>query len=327
MTTKTPAAAAAQHPDPATEASASGTAALVAHLPDAATPAAEPPSYADLLAENQQLKQQLEQARQHSEHALRKYRNSQELRPYQAELIRMQQCLESDGRKAIIVFEGRGASGKGGTIRRITQYMNAKRYKVVAFGKPREEQRTQWFYQKYIQEFPHAGEILLFDRSWYSRALIEPVFSYCSDEEYANFLAGVKGFEKDLRRQGIILIKLYFSVSKEEQARRYAQRRIDPLQSWKLEEADLDAEEFREAFTQAKYRMLRHTHSHHSPWTIIRSDDKHKARLNAIKVILSQVDYAPLDPELSLTPDASCVVSGARELERMEAYRIRNHIR
>ncbi|MEO5342988.1 MAG: polyphosphate kinase 2 [Gammaproteobacteria bacterium SHHR-1] len=255
--------------------------------------------------------------------ALRKYRRGQELRPYQAELIRMQQCLERQGRKMIILFEGRGASGKGGTIRRITQYMNARRYRVVAFGKPREAERSQWFYQKYVREFPSAGEILLFDRSWYSRALIEPVFGFCSQTEYENFLRGVKGFEKDLRRQGIILIKLYFSVSKAEQARRYAQRRQDPLQSWKLEEADLDAEEYRDAFTEAKRRMLQHTHSYQSPWTIIRSDDKHLARLNAIKFILSQIDYEPLDPGLERFPDGNIVVSGATELERLEACRIR----
>ncbi len=284
------------------------------------------PSYDALLAENLALKNRLAEYSEQQQAALRKHKRSQELRPYQAELIRMQQALENQGRKMIVLLEGRGASGKGGTIRRITQYMNAKRYRVVAFGKPREEERSQWFYQKYVREFPPAGEILLFDRSWYSRALIEPVFGYCSQEEYENFLRGVKGFEKDLRRQGIILVKLYFSVSKEEQARRYAQRRKDPLQSWKLEEADLDAEEFRQAFTEAKYRMLQHTHTHHSPWTIIRSDDKHRARLNAIKFILGQVDYEPLDPEIDLIPDGNTVVSGATELEHMEASRIRKRI-
>jgi polyphosphate kinase 2 len=304
------------------------TSRLNASLANPAAPPAEgpPTSIAGLMAENLRLKNELEKLSPLKNSAQRKYLNSLQLKPYQAELIRMQQCLEKRGKKLIILFEGRGASGKGGAIRRITQYMNAKHYRVVAFGKPKEEERTQWFYQKYVREFPHAGEVVLFDRSWYSRALIEPVFGYCTDTEYQDFVDGVKGFEKDLTRQGIILIKFYFSVSREEQIRRYAQRREDPLQSWKLAEADLDAEEYREAVTEAKYRMLQYTHSHHNPWTIIRSDDKHLARINSIKTILNNVDYQHLDADLDLSTDKDIVVSGARELERMEAYRIRNRL-
>lgn len=281
------------------------------------------PDTLSLIEENQLLRYKVRQLKKHQKKAVRKYNQVQELRPYQAEFIQLQQCLERRGKKMIVIFEGRGGAGKGGTIRRIIQYMNAKHYRVVALGKPTAEERSQWFYQKYIREFPRAGDLVLFDRSWYTRATIEPVFGFCSDREYGDFMEGVGGFEMDLVNQNIILIKLYFSVSREERGRRFEQRREDPLQRWKLNEVDLEVEEHRDEFTEAKYRMLRHTHTLHAPWTIIRSDSKHLARINAMKVILSAVDYERLDPELDLTPDSSIAISGAYELERMEAQRLR----
>jgi hypothetical protein len=150
----------------------------------------------------------------------RSVREEEELKPYQVELLKLQRYLEDENRRMIVLFEGRDAAGKGGTIRRVTRYMNEKHYRVVALGKPTEEQRTQWYFQRYVAQFPSGGEIVLFDRSWYNRAMVEPVFGFCTDEEYRNFLKGVVGFEKDLVRQGTILVKLYFSVTKEEQARR-----------------------------------------------------------------------------------------------------------
>ena len=256
--------------------------------------------------------------------AVRKRREEAQLKPYQAELIKLQKHLEDTRQKTIILFEGRDAAGKGGTIRRVARYMNEKHYRIVALGKPTEEQRTQWFYQKYIQHFPHAGEIVLFDRSWYNRAMVEQVFGFCTDKEYEDFMKGVKGFEKDLVRQGIILIKLYFSVTKEEQAKRFERRKTDPLRQWKLSEIDVQAQERWDDFTNAKYHMLKRTHSHNAPWTIIRSDIKHKARLEAIKVILNAVNYAGRDEALDYVLDDDIVVSGARELEIMEAQRARN---
>ena len=253
--------------------------------------------------------------------AVRKRREEAQLKPYQAELIKLQKHLEDTQQKMIILFEGRDAAGKGGTIRRVARYMNEKHYRIVALGKPTEEQRTQWFYQKYIQHFPHAGEIVLFDRSWYNRAMVEQVFGFCTDKEYEDFMKGVKGFEKDLVRQGTTLIKLYFSVTKEEQARRFDRRKTDPLRQWKLSEIDVQAQERWDDFTSAKYHMLKRTHSHHAPWTMIRSDVKHKARLEAIKVILNAVDYAGRDESLDYVLDDDIVVSGARELEIMEAQR------
>lgn len=245
--------------------------------------------------------------------------NEQKLKPYQAELIKLQKYLEDTNQKMIILFEGRDAAGKGGTIRRVTRYMDEKHYRVVALGKPTEEQRTQWFYQKYVQHFPRAGEIVLFDRSWYNRAMVESVFNFCTKKEYGDFMNGVKGFENDLVRQGIILIKLYYSVTKDEQARRFQRRQNDPLRQWKLSEIDLQAQDKWDEFTQTKYNMIKQTHSHNAPWTIIRSNDKQLARLESLKVILNKVDYEGRDVHLNYSPNPDVVISGAREIEIMDA--------
>ena len=244
--------------------------------------------------------------------------DEQKLKPYQAELIKLQKHLEDSQQKMIILFEGRDAAGKGGTIRRVTRYMDEKHYRVVALGKPTEEQKTQWFYQKYIQHFPRAGEMVLFDRSWYNRAMVESVFNFCSDREYTDFMNGVKGFENDLVRQGIILVKLYYSVTKDEQAARFERRKNDPLRQWKLSEIDMQAQEKWDDFTETKYNMIKQTHSHSAPWTIVRSKDKQKARLESLKVILNAVDYKERDQNLNYALDSEVVISGAREIEIMD---------
>ncbi len=259
-----------------------------------------------------------------SRKAVRRYRREQALKPYQAELIRMQQYLETSGTRMIILFEGRDAAGKGGTIRRVTRYMNEKHYRVVALGKPSDQEKTQWFFQKYVKQFPRGGEVVLFDRSWYNRAMVEPVFGFCTDREYKEFMRGVSGFEKDLVRQGTIMIKLYFSVTKEEQERRFERRKTDPLRQWKLSEVDVQAQERWDDFTNVKYEMLRQTNTTHAPWTIIRSNNKHLARLNVMKIILNSVPYDRLDPDLDFVPDPEIVVSGSRELEMMEAERLKS---
>ncbi len=247
----------------------------------------------------------------------------QSLKPFQAELILMQKYLEKTQRRMIILFEGRDASGKGGTIRRVTRYMNEKHYRVVALGKPTDAQRTQWFFQRYVEQFPRGGESVLFDRSWYNRAMVEPVFGFCTPAQYKNFMKGVVGFEKDLVRQGTILVKLYFSVTKEEQAYRFDRRQHDPLRQWKLSEVDLQAQERWDDFTNQKYEMLKRTHSNHAPWTVIRSNDKFRARLNAMRVILNSVPYERGNTEIDFVPDPDIVISGSREVEQMEAVRIR----
>ena len=255
--------------------------------------------------------------------ALRKRRAEQALKPYQAELIKLQQHLERQNKKMVILFEGRDASGKGGTIRRVTRYMNEKHYRIVALGKPTDQQKTQWFFQKYIEQLPRGGEMVLFDRSWYNRAIVEPIFGFCTEEEYDNFMKGVRGFEKDLVRQGTILVKLYFSVTKAEQAYRFKRRKNDPLRQWKLSEIDLQAQDRWADFTDQKYEMLRKTHTNCSPWRVIRSNNKQKARLNAMKVILNQIDYEGRDKALDFSWEKGIVLSGSTELELMEEQRFK----
>ena len=255
---------------------------------------------------------------------LDKTRSEGILKPFQAELILMQKYLEATKRRMIILFEGRDASGKGGTIRRVTRYMNEKHYRVVALGKPTDAQRTQWFFQRYVEHFPRGGEVVLFDRSWYNRAMVEPVFGFCTPEDYQAFMKGVVGFEKDLTRQGTILVKLYFSVTKEEQARRFNRRKNDALRQWKLSEVDLQAQERWDDFTNQKYQMLKRTHSNHAPWTVIRSNNKQEARLNAMRVILNSVPYERGNHEIDYVPNPDVVISGSREVEQMEAERIRS---
>lgn len=269
----------------------------------------------------EKLEKTLRQERKAHKRLARRQIQEDQLKPYQVELLKLQRHLEVHNKRMIVLFEGRDAAGKGGTIRRVTRYMNEKHYRVVALGKPTEEQRTQWYLQRYVAEFPHGGEMVLFDRSWYNRAMVEPVFGFCTEEEYNNFLRGVVGFEKDLVRQGTTLVKLYFSVSKKEQQRRFERRRDDQLRQWKLSEIDVQAQEYWDDFTERKYEMLRRSHTPATPWTIIRSGLKHSARLNAMRVILDAVDYEDRNLEIDHVPDPSIVVSGAHEVELMEADR------
>ncbi len=255
---------------------------------------------------------------------LREWERREELlAPYQVELLKLQRHLEVTNGRMIVLFEGRDAAGKGGTIRRVTRYMNEKHYRVVALGKPTEEHRSQWYLQRYVKEFPHGGEMVLFDRSWYNRAMVEPVFEFCTKKEYDHFLRGVVGFEKDLVRQGTTLVKLYFSVTKKEQQRRFDSRREDPLREWKLSEIDMQAQEHWDQFTSHKYEMLKRTHTSQTPWTVIRSGDKHLSRLNAMRVILNATDYEGRDTDVDFVPDSGLVLSGAHEAELMEADRLR----
>ncbi|MFZ1536197.1 MAG: polyphosphate kinase 2 [Chromatiaceae bacterium] len=277
----------------------------------------------ELLDDYRDMRNKLAQSKSENRSAVVRRRQEKSLKPYQAEMIQLQKYLEETKTRMIIVFEGRDAAGKGGTIRRVSRYMNEKRYRLVALGKPTEEQRHQWFFQRYVAQFPTGGEVVLFDRSWYNRAVVEPIFGFCSEQEYQNFMYGVVGFEKDLVRQGTILVKLYFSVTKDEQSRRFERRKTDPLRQWKLSEIDAQAQDRWDDFTRQKYEMIKRTHAAHAPWTIIRSNNKYRARINAMKVILNSVPYERLNKELDFVPDPEIVISGARELEIMEAQALR----
>ena len=245
-----------------------------------------------------------------------------ELMPYQAELIKLLQHLEKTGKKIIILFDGRDASGKGGTIRRVVRYLNEKHYRVVALGKPTDEQRTELHMKRYIEQFPHAGEIVLFDRSWYNRAMVEPVMGFCTPRQYREFMSRVIGYEDRIVADGTTnLIKLYFSVSKEEQQRRFERRRNDPLRQWKLSEVDLQAQAMWDEFTEKKYQLLQKTHTNKSPWWIVRSDDKHLARRETLKLILKLNSYRGRSRTIDFEPDSDIVIRGDDELKYMKAER------
>ena len=246
--------------------------------------------------------------------------NAEELKPYQAELIKMQNHLERTGKKMIILFDGRDASGKGGTIRRLTRYMNGKRYRVTALGKPNEYQKTELHMKRYIEQFPHAGEIVLFDRSWYNRAMVEPIMGFCTKAQYQRFLKKVTSYEENfiLDAGKTILLKLYFSVSKEEQARRFERRKNDALRQWKLSEVDLQAQELWGEFTEKKRILLEKTHTEKSKWWIIRSDNKHLARRETMKLILNSIKYVGRSRTLDFSMDPNIVIPGDIELKKMK---------
>jgi polyphosphate kinase 2 len=254
---------------------------------------------------------------------LENFYNAEELKPYQAELIKMQHHLEQAGKKMVILFDGRDASGKGGTLRRVTRYMNEKRYRVVALGKPNETQKTELHIKRYIEHFPRAGEVVLFDRSWYNRALVEPVMGFCTQKQYNRFMKKVNAYEQNfLEDDGkTLLLKLYFSVSKEEQARRFKRRKNDPLRQWKLSEVDLQAQELWDEFTEKKFMLLKKTHTKKSPWWVIRSDDKHLARRETMKLILNSVRYKGRNRKLDFKLNPDIVIPGDRETELMKEQR------
>ena len=251
-----------------------------------------------------------------------RYLGDLSLRPYQAELIKLQEHLERQQKKMIILVEGRDAAGKGGSIRRITRYMNEKHYRVVALGKPSNVQQSQWYFQRYVEQFPRGGEIVLFDSSWYNRAMVEPIFEFCTQKQYTTFMKTVSQFEDDLVEHGIIFHKIYFSVSKDVQEKRFKERETNQLKKWKLSEIDVQMQEKWGEFTEMKYQMLKQTHSHTSPWAIIRSNEKHRAHMNAVKSILNKVDYDDRNLTLDYTVESDIYYSGAREIELME-----NHLR
>ena len=237
------------------------------------------------------------------EYELEKYR-------LQIELLKLQYWGEDTGQRHIIVFEGRDAAGKGGTIKRFTEHMNPRTARVVALNKPSDRELGQWYFQRYIQHFPTAGEIVLFDRSWYHRAGVERVMGFATDEQYRRFMNQVPLFEKMLVDDGIHLTKFWFSVTQTEQRTRFAIRQIDPVRQWKLSPMDLESLDRWEAYTEAKEAMFLHTDTDHAPWISIRSNDKKRARLNAMRYFLSQFEYEGKDHEVVGTPDPLIVRRG-----------------
>ncbi len=219
-----------------------------------------------------------------------------ELFRMQAELVKLQDWVVNTGHKVVILFEGRDAAGKGGVIKRITQRLNPRVCRVAALPAPNAREQTQWYFQRFVSHLPGAGEIVLFDRSWYNRAGVEKVMGFCSDTEYEEFFRSVPEFEKMLVRSGIQLIKYWFSISDEEQHLRFLGRIHDPLKQWKLSPMDLESRKRWEAYTKAKEVMLDRTHIPEAPWWVVQAVDKKKARLNCIHHLLNQIPYAEIEP-------------------------------
>ncbi|MFI0401069.1 MAG: polyphosphate kinase 2 [Thiolinea sp.] len=213
----------------------------------------------------------------------------------QVELLKMQMWVRETGQRVVIIFEGRDAAGKGGTIKRFMEHINPRGARVVALEKPTEAERGQWYFQRYVQHLPTAGEIVLFDRSWYNRAGVERVMGFCSDKEYDDFLRQVPEFERHLASSGIHLIKFWFSVSRSEQRRRFEERKLHPLKQWKLSPIDLASLDKWDSYTTAKEAMFFHTDTAEAPWTVVKSDCKKRARLNAMRYILHKVHYTGKD--------------------------------
>ena len=241
-----------------------------------------------------------------------------DLRRLQVELMKLQQSMKANGTRLLLIFEGRDAAGKGGTIKRFIAHLNPRYTRVVALIKPNETEETQWYFQRYISHLPSAGEIVFFDRSWYNRAMVEPVMGFCTDEQNKRFLKDVPLLEELIVKDGIKLFKFYFSVSKEVQKERFESRRHDPLKQYKLSPVDNLAQKYWEQYSLRKFQMLQETNRTMSPWTIIRSDNKKIARINCIRYVLSKLDYEGKLPAEELKPDEDIVVSGIDELRHME---------
>lgn len=220
-----------------------------------------------------------------------------ELRMLQIELVKLQHWVKHKGLKVVVLFEGRDAAGKGGVIKRITESLNPRYCRVEALGTPTEREKTQWYFQRYVPRLPAAGEIVLFDRSWYNRAGVERVMGFCSDEEYEEFFRSCPEFERMLVRSGIILVKYWFSVSDEEQERRFQARIQDPTKRWKLSPMDLESRKRWVEYSRAKDRMFGHTDIKQAPWYVVDADVKKHARLNCIRHFLSLIPYEDLTPE------------------------------
>ncbi|GAA4298983.1 polyphosphate kinase 2 [Aestuariibaculum suncheonense] len=237
---------------------------------------------------------------------VKKFNYELELAKLHTELVHLQEWVKTQGLKVVIVFEGRDASGKGGTIKRFTEPLNPRVCKVVALGVPTEKEKTQWYFQRYTQYLPAAGEIILFDRSWYNRAGVEKVMGFCTEEEYNEFLRSCPEFERMLVRSGIILLKYWFSVSDAEQERRFKNRISNPLKHWKFSPMDLESRSRWLEYSKAKDTMFAHTDTKQVPWFVVNSDNKKKARLNCISHVLNQIPYKhmKIEPiELPELPD------------------------
>ena len=236
----------------------------------------------------------------------------------QIELLRLQNWVKDNGKRIVILFEGRDAAGKGGTIKRFTEHLNPRGSAVVALEKPSEREQNEWYFQRYVEHLPSAGEIVLFDRSWYNRAGVERVMGYCTDEQYQRFVRQAPEFERMLTDEGIAVIKLWFSVSRSEQRTRFLIRQIDPVRQWKLSPTDMASLDRWDDYTAAKEAMFQLTDTTWAPWTVIKSNDKKRARIGAMRYVLGRFDYTDQDPGIVGKPDPLIVGPASEVYEHGE---------
>ncbi|MHB1146507.1 MAG: polyphosphate kinase 2 [Lutibacter sp.] len=243
----------------------------------------------------------------------------QELRNLQIELVKLQQWITKNKMRVAIIFEGRDAAGKGGNIRRFTEHLNPRAMNVVALTKPTEIERGQWYFRRYIKEMPNTGEIVFFDRSWYNRAVVEPVMGFCTETQYQNFMVQVSEFEHMMYEDGMVLIKFWFSISKEEQLSRFNARIATPLKRWKFSPVDRKSQELWDQYTHYKEQMYSRTHTSYSPWITVKANDKKLARLESIRYVLSQFNYEGKDQALTiLFPDPNVVMRYYRSAKQID---------
>ncbi|MDH1576375.1 polyphosphate kinase 2 [Pseudomonas sp. GD03746] len=236
----------------------------------------------------------------------------------QIELLKVQSWVKDTGQRVVVLFEGRDAAGKGGTIKRFMEHLNPRGARIVALEKPSEQEKGQWYFQRYIQHLPTAGEMVFFDRSWYNRAGVEKVMEFCTPLQYLEFMRQAPDLERMLCNSGILLFKYWFSVNREEQLRRFISRRDDPLKHWKLSPIDIKSLDKWEDYTAAKEAMFFHTDTGDAPWTVIKSDDKKRARINCIRHFLHSLDYPGKDPSVAFAPDDLLVGRASRGFEEDE---------
>lgn len=238
-----------------------------------------------------------------------------QLEQLQIELVKLQRWIADTGQRVAVIFEGRDAAGKGGSIKRFIEHMNPRSLRVVALNKPTDQERGQWYFRRYIKELPNAGEIVFFDRSWYNRAVVEPVMGFCSEEQYQQFMRQVPEFENMLFEDGVHVIKLWFSINKEEQNRRFEARRNNPLKNWKLSPVDEKGQEMWEKYTYYKEQMFARTHTTFCPWTIIKTNTKKVARLECIRHVLSKFEYhGKENASITVLPDPNVVMRFHRSI-------------
>ena len=250
---------------------------------------------------------------------LSKVRYEKEKEKLQVELVKLQQWIKKNNKRVAIIFEGRDAAGKGGNIRRFTEHLNPRSMRLVALNKPTDVERGQWYFTRYIQHLPNPGEIVFFDRSWYNRAVVEPVMGFCSQDQYGQFMVQLPEFEHMLYEDGVIIVKFWLSITKEEQLKRFDSREDNPLKRWKFSPVDRKGQEYWDDYTKYKEKMFSKTHTSFSPWIIAKTNDKETARLECMRYVLSLFEYENKDDsEVSLLPDPNVIMRYFRSLHKYD---------